>query len=467
MFSDKNNPFLQTWRNLLKKNTAQTAIPSTQGQPLRSFQEIENNSNSLAEKWKKQGLQEQLFSLQVPNSPQFPEIILAAWKIRSGLILLPADMPSQEVEAIEKRSSAAARITIDLRSDKLELHKIPPSLQPHTLPLPAVIKVTSGSTAQPRLVHMSAQQLFADAQNIIQGMEITATDIQYGLIPWSHSYGFSNLISPLFIQGSTLVCTSDAMPQAIRNGILQSSASVFPGVPAHFRALAKLNSPLPDSLRLCISAGAPLDAATANTFYKNTGLFLHSFYGSSECGGICYDPDGRSALGLDAFVGPPLPGVDLRPVSGQNTTEGIKIEVRGPAVAGDVFRPDDLLEKLPNGYRILGRDSDFINIGGKKISPLQIEKYLLNCAEVAEALVVGGIPKNSDREQIAALLVSKNANSSPEKNPELQRQILSELTPHLPAWSLPREILFLPALPVNSRGKINRKQIFQSYFYDM
>ena len=62
-------------------------------------------------------------------------------------------------------------------------------------------------------------------------------------------------------------------------------------------------------LRLCISAGAPLTASLAKNFHDKFRQPIHSFYGSSECGGICYDRDGTSFD--DGFVGTPMNDVDL------------------------------------------------------------------------------------------------------------------------------------------------------------
>ncbi|MFV0337967.1 MAG: class I adenylate-forming enzyme family protein [Chthoniobacterales bacterium] len=479
MFSDKNNPFLKTWQNLLQKNAQKTAILSSENHPLRTFQEIENASSLLASTWQKEKLTGRLLSLQLSNSPTYPEVLLAVWKISAGALLLPPDMQENEVQEIEKRTSTTARISNAQQNNTPNLKKISTSKK-NTTPPPDLIKVTSGTTSQPRLVCMSAQQLFADGQNIIQGMGISPDDIQYGLIPWSHSYGFSSLLAPLFIQGTPLVCTHDAIPRAIWNGIKKTSSSIFPGVPAHFHALATLPPPCPASLRLCISAGAPLSSTTANAFFKNTGRLIHSFYGSSECGGICYDPIGHPALTHDAYIGQALPNVNLQTnPAAENAENEIKLSIQSPAVSSGywplsskkidpklqngIFRPDDILEKLPTGYRLIGRDSDLINIGGKKISPLQIEKQLLGCTGVSQALVVGGVPKQKDREQIYALIVL--APGTPPCT-HLKQQILAELTDRLPAWCLPREITFSKNLPINPRGKINRRQIFQKFFYD-
>src|SRR5262249_62384676 len=62
-------------------------------------------------------------------------------------------------------------------------------------------------------------------------------------------------------------------------------------------------------LRLCISAGAPLSSAIATRFQQKFNLPIHSFYGASECGGICYDREAGERN--EGFVGEAMKSVTL------------------------------------------------------------------------------------------------------------------------------------------------------------
>src|SRR4051812_39693792 len=98
--------------------------------------------------------------------------------------------------------------------------------------------------------------------------------------------------------------------------------------------MAALGQPAPDwRLRLCISAGAPLLASVAATFTRVFGLKIHSFYGSSECGGICYDRTAEANYD-DGFVGTPMEGVRLE-------RNGARIVVHGAAVGDGYFPTPD------------------------------------------------------------------------------------------------------------------------------
>jgi acyl-coenzyme A synthetase/AMP-(fatty) acid ligase len=94
------------------------------------------------------------------------------------------------------------------------------------------------------------------------------------------------------------------------------------------------NVPRLSKLRLCISAGAPLSGAIAKKFRERFKQSIHSFYGSSECGGICYDRDGT--IVEDGFVGAPMKRVDVEVVD--PIAEPSRIRVRSAAVGDGISR---------------------------------------------------------------------------------------------------------------------------------
>src|SRR5271165_1543722 len=67
---------------------------------------------------------------------------------------------------------------------------------------------------------------------------------------------------------------------------------------------------MPSAIRLCISAGAPLAPEISRQFYDRFELKIHSFYGSSECGGIAYDRTDERNL-TPGFVGTPISSVEV------------------------------------------------------------------------------------------------------------------------------------------------------------
>jgi long-chain acyl-CoA synthetase len=261
-----------------------------------------------------------------------------------------------------------------------------------------------------------------------------------------------------------MVVTGDRLPRAILNGLGKTCATFFPGMPVFYQALCAFDD-LPDlsALRLCVSAGAPLSAALAREYRQKFGQSIHSFYGSSECGGICYDRDAEDFI--DGFVGSPMIGVSvelIEPAAGST-----QIEVRSAAVAegyvpepnpnklgNGVFRPDDLLEPAGSGFRIAGRVSDLINVAGKKVNPAEVETHLLSIAGVRQAVVFSR-PSTVRNEEIAACVVAdKNINEA---------ELLRSCRAHLNGWKIPRRIFLVAEIPVNERGKTSRRQLAELF----
>ena len=132
---------------------------------------------------------------------------------------------------------------------------------------PVLLKLTSGTTAAPRAIRFRSAQLLADARQICDTMGLTEADLNFAVIPLSHSYGFSNLITPLLVRGVPMAISSDRMPRAVLDDLARTEATVFPGMPVFFQAFVEMSEiPTLPKLRLCISAGAPLSRRVAQNF---------------------------------------------------------------------------------------------------------------------------------------------------------------------------------------------------------
>jgi acyl-coenzyme A synthetase/AMP-(fatty) acid ligase len=346
-------------------------------------------------------------------------------------------------------------VTMRLENSRSGPRLVPVNNSATSLMAADMLKVTSGSAGEPKAIRFSCAQLLADCDNICETMGIGERDVNYGAIAFSHSYGFSNLVTPLLCCGVPVVVARDMMPHALRDGLSASRATVFPGVPALFRALGAVGSggwkP-----RLCISAGAPLTPEIAAKFAESWQTKIHTFYGASECGGICYDASEDFAI-EPGFVGNPMRGVALELAEDAEPSQATVISKavgKGyhPSRAGESFGgqyvPGDLLEKVANGYRICGRVSDFINIAGRKVNPAEIEQVLGSVPEV-ESVVVVGLPVGTRGEEIGACYVGRVEIDG-------LRRVCARA---LPSWQVPRHWLRLEEMPVNSRGKISRADL--------
>ena len=328
---------------------------------------------------------------------------------------------------------------------------------PPAIPLPpapcAHLKTTSATTGEPRVVLFTAEQLAADAANIVATMGLRPDWPNLGVISLAHSYGFSNLVLPLLLHGIPLIIAPSPLPEAIRNAAEGEPALTLPAVPALWRAWHESGAISPN-VRLAISAGAPLPANLEQAVFQTSGIKIHNFYGSSECGGIAFDA-GNGPRTDDACVGAPMRNVEL------TVNEEGCLEVRSPAVgetywpeatpalAGGCFQTSDLADLEDGFVRLCGRLNDQINVAGRKVSPPRIEAALRLHKSVRECLVFGVPSSDADRsENIVACVVS----NEPVTSKVLKQSLLAQI----PAWQVPREWWFVATLSPNRRGKVSR-----------
>jgi long-chain acyl-CoA synthetase len=387
----------------------------------------------------------------IGNDPSWPAFLLACWDRELVVAPIEADLQAAELDRILEFTQAQGLV----RATEIQCFDCSPIQWEG--PTPDLLKITSGTTGAPRAVRFRETQLLADCRNICATMGIRPDDVNFGVIPFSHSYGFSNLIAPLLYQGTRLLCSTDRMPRAVYNHLQSCGATVFPGTPALFQALSSLSDVgEPLSVRLCISAGAPLAPEIARQFHRRFGLKIHSFYGSSECGGIAYDRS-EDPERPSGFVGNPLDGVqvskiddDRIAVCGPNVADGYFPNSDTSALDGMQFVPGDIIEWSNLGMQLIGRVSDFVNIAGKKVHPAIIEEHLRTLPGVIDAIVFG-IPSATRNEELVAYVVASNA---------VSRQLLeTHCREGLSGWQVPREFQIVPELPFNQRGKINRSEL--------
>src|SRR5437763_1441441 len=299
---------LAAWRQTVARAKDSPAIFDTRGEVARRFSDIEECArdfqtkiNSFAEG--------SVVALKIGNHKDWPSILIAC--LRKRLVVLPLEQSISHQQRSAALSTCHASALVNCDDIAPHVHKIHNNTSPSwDGEAPALLKLTSGTTAAPRAVRFRSEQLLADCNQICETMGISDVDLNFGVIPISHSYGFSNLLTPLIARGVPMVLSRDRTPRAVLVDLARTNATVFPGMPVFYQAFCEMEDiPQLPKLRLCISAGAPLPVAVGKKFREKFKLPIHSFYGASECGGICYDREATNEI--EGFVGAPMEDVDL------------------------------------------------------------------------------------------------------------------------------------------------------------
>ena len=462
-----NDPLPLAWEATVSRKGNDTAVFDSTGSIARSFRDIEGHARAFESKMENI-LPGAVVGVQIGNHEDWPAVFIACR--RKQLVVLPLDQSIGE----QQRDAA-----LEICRASVLVSAIPNGKSPHVIRLstadatvdwnenvPSLLKLTSGTTAAPRAIRFRSHQLLADCNQICDTMDISDDDLNFGVIPVSHSYGFSNLLTPLMARGVPMVVSHDRTPRAVLGDLARTGATVFPGTPAFYQAFCDIGDvpPLP-KLRLCISAGAPLASAVSKKFFEKFKQPIHSFYGASECGGICYDRHGTTFE--DGLVGQPMQGLEVELMD--PTESASQIRVRSAAVSdgyfpepddrklgNGVFVPDDLLARHDSGLKIVGRISDVINVAGKKVNPVEVEAHLLRFTGVRQAVVFGRSTGAGLRnEEVAACVLTSPGVS--------ESDLLRFCRTALSGWQVPKRIFIVDMIPTNERGKVSRRELARQF----
>ena len=360
------------------------------------------------------------------NGPQFLLSLLRAW--RNGSVACPFDA-GQSVPVLANLPGACAHV-----------------------------KTTSASSGGPKSILFTAEQLAADAANIVSTMGLRPEWPNLACISLAHSYGFSNLVLPLLLHGIPLIFARTPLPEMMVRAASRALAITIPAVPALWKAWHEAKA-IPSNTRLAISAGAPLPLPLETAVFESCGLKIHNFYGSSECGGIAYDRAATPRLNA-ALAGSALDNVRL--TLSANETLVVKSSAvgecywpvsensGGPLTTGR-FETTDLAEIRDGNVYLRGRLTDVLNIAGRKASPENIEAALRLHPAVIDCVVFGIPDSTRDRTEVVVAAIHTRS-AIPVSD---LAQFLSQ---KIPAWQIPRHWWFTEEIQPNSRGKISRAE---------
>jgi long-chain acyl-CoA synthetase len=130
----------------------------------------------------------------------------------------------------------------------------------------------------------------------------------------------------------------------------------------------------------------------------------------------------------------------------------------------EVFAPGGSMRTGDIGYLdeegflfVTGRKKNVIIRGGINVSPLQVDRVLLEHPRIDEAATVG-IPDSIYGEEVVSLVVLKAGTRA--ENHELIAHCKTKLSREM----VPKDILIVEEIPKSDRGKVVKQQLLDLYF---
>lgn len=339
----------------------------------------------------------------------------------------------------------------------------------------AALIYTAGTTGTSKGVMLTHGSLYANSK-----MSYESTLMPHGMtnitvLPLCHAYGIAVANSGLFYQRTKSVILGSFDMETVFAAIDKYNVSLVALVPTMYIFMLMYPNPNKHDLsrvKYWMCGSAPLSQATWNQFNERFGGKIIEGWGLSESGasGSSNPCDGRKVK--VGSIGLPLKGMQMGIMddNGQflGPNESGEIVLKGPSLMKGYWKkPEETASVLIDGwlhtgdighvdedgyYWITDRKKDLIIKGGENISPRMIEEALYAHPQIAEASVIA-MKDEVYGENIKAFVALKPGQVA---TPE---EIIAHCKTKLTNFLLPKEIVFLSALPKNLVGKILKKEL--------
>ena len=343
---------------------------------------------------------------------------------------------------------------------------------------PALLVETSGSSAEPKLVMLSAAAIIASCQAVNARLDLKRGDRWLCLLPRQHVGGLA-IGYRCALAGAELVVQARFEAEQVQAALWDARITHLSLVPAMLERLLGVNPLPPPWLGVVLLGGQGIDRNLARRAVEQ-GWPLYLGYGMTET----FSQVAGGWIGADGLPRPglmPLDGVELDcpscdqiqyQASSQASQQASQpasqpaqpLRIRGPMLmlgyANPTRKPgagldngwlqtSDLACRRPGGgIQILGRADDVVLIAGINVLPAEIEQKLAQLDQIAEIAIIG-VPDPTWGHRLVALYVGAL------EPPQLEAWCRG----NLPSHQRPRTFARLESLPRLSSGKRDRRAL--------
>ena len=468
-----------------------------------TFDELDRQSNAIARGLAGYGVREgDGVALMCRNHRWFVQASVACSRLGANALYLNTSFAGPQVADVILREAPAAIIYDDEfevvigearggrasfrawrdrpgESESPSLHELALTRADAPLPPPAqpgrTVILTSGTTGAPKGANRATPTSLNPAAALLSAIPMRARETTMIAAPLFHSWGYAHMLLATGLS-STLVLRRRFEPLETLRAVADTGATALIVVPIMLQRMLELGPEVlqqcdTSSLRVIAASGSALPGPLAQQVMDVFGDKLYNLYGSTEVAwaSIASPADLRAAPGtagrpprgtvvklLDRDSVPVAAGETGRIFVGSEllfdgyTTGGDKARVAGLMSTGDVghFDPDGRLF-------VDGRDDDMIVSGGENVFPAEVEDLIAAMPGVNETAVIG-VPDPEFGQRLRAYVVLKPGASLTED--ELKGHIRARLA----RFKVPREVVFVDALPRNATGKVVKRELDRS-----
>ena len=340
----------------------------------------------------------------------------------------------------------------------------------------AVVIYTSGTTGKPKgAVRKFPKDALPAAMRFLAETPMRVEDVHLAVCPLYHSTAIG-FLTFTHLLGATAVIMDDFKPEAFLQTVERFGVTTTAVIPTMLHRVLALG---PDaiakystrSLRAIFAGGAPVPGPLVTQAMDQFGDIVFNFYGSTETAivTLAKPTDLRAA---PTSIGPAVPGNDIRLLDDAGREVGVgevgelyvksKMLVAGyhkdqdatrDSMRDGYFSVGDLARKDRDGrFFIEGRKRDMVISGGVNVYPAEVEGALEQHPAVAECAVVG-VADPEWGERVRAFVVKRDGHTLDEG------ELKTWTRERLAGPKVPRDFVFLDALPRNPTGKVLKREL--------
>jgi len=332
------------------------------------------------------------------------------------------------------------------------------------------ILYTSGTTGNPKGALYTHKMLFWNSINTQMRLEISSTDHSISVMPLFHTGGWNVIPTPYLHRGASVTLMKKFDPDVLLKQLAEESVTMLVAVPTMIQMITEspvFNSTELPGLRFLIIGGEPLPVDLIEVWQKK-GIPVRQGYGLTEAGPSITSLHQDYAFSKRGSIGFPNFYVNYKIVDDEMTEVAVgergELLLNGPSVSPGYWgkeAPDysenrwlstgDIVVSDSEGFlSIVDRKKNMFISGGENVYPAEVEKVLNQHPFIKEAAVIGVLDERWG-EAGKAFIVFNSVSELTEK--DLTEHCKSKLA----SYKVPKSFVFLPELPKNDTGKINRK----------
>ncbi|RMQ50428.1 hypothetical protein ALQ04_02885 [Pseudomonas cichorii] len=458
-----------------------------------SYAELDVLSDRVAGSLHQAGVgREQLVGLYLPRGAEMLVAMLGCFKVGAAYLPLDPQQPPLRLAGILDDARPALLLHMDgllpetaitmLRWSEASngpLFDTPLSAAAQDL---AYVLYTSGTSGKPKGVQIEQGQLRHYATQVTRALQLPEGG-HYGLVSSLLADLGNTVLFPAWLQGGCVHVLEQSTvtdAQAFAAELERHPLDVLKIVPSHLEALMGEQAAeriLPR--KVLVLGGEPIGEHLLTRLTQvQPACRLYNHYGPTETTvGVLWQAidleQGVAGTALSQVLGDnciqlldeqqrPVPAGQAAElcISGASVGRGYVGDVGSHAFAVDslsgrrLYRSGDLaLRQADGALRILGRNDQQVKIRGFRLELAEVEQAMLAQPGIQQAAVL--LDGQGDQARLLAFVVKDDAGS------ESTEQLRTSLARQLPDYMLPSGIFALKALPLNSNGKLDRKNLLE------